>query len=140
MVSLQELDIIICHEFMQLPDLHKLTTLRQLIINHCGIEVAQRLRLQELFVCEVRKLVDLHLLMRHLRRLWNIYFNIQDMMPWSGSFIAKSSLFNLESFGRSQKLQESGNALSLQQHTQVHLLPQDIMSFAKSPELHYMIA
>lgn len=29
--------------------------------------------------------------------------------------------------------------LSLQ-HTQVHLLPEDIMSFAKSPELRYMIA
>lgn len=92
LVSLQELEIIICHEFMQLPDLHKLTTLRQLIINHCGIEVAQRLRLQEVFVCEVRKLVDLHLLMRHLRRLWNIYFNIQDMMPWSGSFIVLGKL------------------------------------------------
>lgn len=41
LVSLQGLEIINFHEFMQLPDLHKLTTLQQLIINHCGIEVAQ---------------------------------------------------------------------------------------------------
>lgn len=41
---------------------------------------------------EVRKLVDLHLLIRHLRRLCIIYFNIQDMMPWSGSFIVLEEL------------------------------------------------
>ena len=40
---------------------------------------------------EVKKLDDLHLL-RHLRRLFIIYFHMQGMMPWSSSFVALEEL------------------------------------------------
>jgi Leucine-rich repeat (LRR) protein len=94
LVSLQELFVEMCPR-IEFPGLHKLTNLGRLTSvggGHQLLGFSDSMPLQELAVGSVRELPDLHLLNRHLRRLYIAGSAIQDTLPWLGRFTALEEL------------------------------------------------
>jgi Leucine-rich repeat (LRR) protein len=106
LVSLQELFVHRCFRIEEFPGLRKLTNLRRLTVEGGGHQLlgfSDSMPLQELAVGSVRELPDLHLLNKHLRRLYIDGYAIQDMLPWLGRFTALEELI-LKSVGTVQDM------------------------------------